>query len=247
MSQPKSAERIQKVLASAGLGSRREIEGWIAAGRISINGKPARPGDRLSAHDKVRLDGRVLKLQPLLPVKTRILAYHKPAGEICSHRDEKGRATVFDSLPRLKHGRWINIGRLDINTSGLLLFTNDGDLAHRLMHPSSEIEREYAVRVFGEVSREALDRMRKGIRLEDGIARFISIRDGGGQGSNHWYHVVLQEGRKHEVRRLWESQGVMVSRLVRIRFGPCVLPKQLRSGQYRELKPDEVKDFIKSI
>ncbi len=241
------AERIQKVLARAGLGSRREIEDWIAAGRISVNGRIARLGDRIAAESKVRLDGRLLDSGLPAAVQTRVLAYHKPAGEICTRRDAKGRPTVFAALPALKHGRWISVGRLDINTSGLLLITNDGELAHTLMHPSAGIEREYAVRVYGEVSREILEKLMSGVSLADGRARFANLADAGGKGANHWYHVVIREGRNRVVRRLWESQGVVVSRLIRVRFGPCRLPARLPPGRFRELGPSEIRRLRQAI
>jgi 23S rRNA pseudouridine2605 synthase len=168
-------------------------------------------------------------------------------GEVCTRKDEKGRPTVFEKLPRIKNGRWIGIGRLDINTSGLLLFTNDGELANKLMHPSGEIEREYAVRVFGEASKETLKKLVDGVELEDGNARFTSIHDGGGKGTNHWYHVTIMEGRNREVRRMWESQGITVSRLIRVRYGPCFLPRDLRPGHYHELGRTEVNQFIKVV
>lgn len=240
-------ERIQKVLAQVGLGSRREIEGWIAAGRITVNGKLAGLGDRITPADKVRLDGELLHAVRAKPVKTRILAYHKPAGEICTRHDGQGRSTVFEALPRIKNGRWIAIGRLDINTSGLLLFTTDGELANRLMHPANEFEREYAARVVGEVSKEILGKLQAGVELEDGLARFDSIQDGGGKGINHWYHVVIREGRNREVRRMWESQGITVSRLIRVRFGPFYLPRDLRPGRYQELSPREVSEFLQAV
>ena len=241
-----SPARIHKVLAQAGIGSRRRIEAWIREGRITVNGKQCQPGDRITLHDKVRLDGELVHLEA--PVgKTRILAYHKPAGEVCTRSDEKGRPTVFAALPALRHGRWITIGRLDLNTTGLLLFTNNGELAHRLMHPAGGIEREYAVRVFGEVRPSALKKLLHGVELEDGRAAFDSIHEAGGQGRNHWYHVVIREGRNREVRRLWESQGIAVSRLMRVRFGPCQLPRSLRPGQYREFTRAEVNEFLAAV
>ena len=233
-------ERIQKVLAQEGIGSRREIETWISAGRIEVNGKLAKLGDRIEASDKISIDGRIIRLNTSSAQKTRVIAYHKPAGEVCSRKDEKGRVTVFDRLPRLKQGRWINVGRLDINTFGLLLFTNEGQLAHRLMHPSSGIDREYAARVLGDVNTEILERLRKGVELDDGPARFTDIVDSGGEGANHWYHVAIMEGRNREVKRLWESQGVKVSRLIRVRFGPITLPRRSRPGTTRELEQTEV-------
>jgi len=236
------SERIQKALARAGYGSRRKIEEWIKAGRISVNGETATPGDRIGANDKVRLDGKPIKKIDFTQQQTsRIIAYYKNAGEICSRDDPQGRPTVFAKLPKLSHGCWISVGRLDLNTTGLLLFTNNGDLANGLMHPSHNIDREYAVRVQGKVRPEQLQALRDGVQLEDGPARFTDIVDSGGEGSNHWYHVVLKEGRNREVRRLWESQNLRVSRLIRVRFGPYVLPRNKRSGQYWELEKADVK------
>ena len=209
-------ERIQKLLARAGYGSRREIERWITAGDIKINGKPAELGQQISVQDKVILRGKALNLQARLRATPKVLAYHKKAGEMCTRQDPEGRPTVFDKLPRLSSGRWVMIGRLDVNTDGLLLFTTDGELANRMMHPSQEIEREYASRILGEVNGEMLQRLTKGVELDDGPARFLRINDAGGEGANHWYHVVLAEGRNREVRRLWESQGVKISRLIRV-------------------------------
>ena len=246
MSADSTSERIQKFLAQAGIASRRQIESWIKDGRITVNGKSAKPGDRITPGDKVRLDGELLHVSAPSD-KTRILAYHKPAGELCTRSDEKGRPTVFAALPPIRNGRWVNIGRLDINTTGLLLFTNDGKLANRLMHPSGEIEREYAVRVFGEVRRETLKKMLEGVELEDGRAAFDSIHEAGGQGRNHWYHVVFREGRNREVKRLWESQGISVSRLIRVRFGPYHLPRTLRPGAYHELTRSEVNEFLNAV
>jgi 23S rRNA pseudouridine2605 synthase len=246
MSTSKPPERIHKYLAQAGIASRRQIESWIKAGRISVNGMPAKPGDRITPEDKVRLDGELLHAHAPSE-KTRILAYHKPAGEVCTRDDEKGRPTVFAALPSLRGGRWVNIGRLDLNTTGLLLFTNDGNLANRLMHPSGGIEREYAVRVFGEVGREVLKKMIEGVELDDGRAAFDSIHEAGGQGRNHWYHVVIREGRNREVRRLWESQGITVSRLTRVRFGPYQLSRALRPGEYHELSKSEVNEFLNAV
>jgi 23S rRNA pseudouridine2605 synthase len=230
------SEKLQKVLARAGFGSRREIEGWISEGRISVNGKVSQLGDRVTEEDVIRLDGHVVSKTRLAHShKCRVLLYHKPVGEVTSRSDQEDRPTVFDNLPNLRNGRWIAVGRLDINTSGLLLFTNDGELANRLMHPSYHIDREYAVRVLGEVSDESLEQLKTGVKLEDGIGRFTSIEDRGGEGANHWYHVILEEGRNREVRRLWESQGVTVSRLTRVRYGPISLPRWLRPGRWEEL------------
>jgi 23S rRNA pseudouridine2605 synthase len=233
------AERLQKVLARAGLGSRRQIEDWIRAGRITVNDRPAELGISVTGRDHIKVDGRPVVLAATAPAP-RTLIYHKPAGELTTRRDEAGRPTVFDSLPRIKLGRWITIGRLDFNTSGLLLVTTDGELAHRLMHPSWEIEREYAVRVLGTVEVPVLHRLLEGVMLDDGMAAFGTIREAGGQGANHWYHVTVREGRNREVRRLWESQGVQVSRLIRVRFGPVSLPAGLRAGRFRDLTPQEL-------
>lgn len=234
------SEKIQKVLANAGLGSRRQIEEWLREGRISVNGQVANLGDRMTTEDRVRVDGQEVRLVKSNTVKTRVILYHKPEGEICSRSDPEGRTTVFDHLPMLRNGRWITVGRLDYNTSGVLLLTNNGELANRLMHPSSEIEREYAVRVQGQVTPEMLSKLKKGVRLEDGHAQFDDIEDAGGEGTNHWYHVLVKEGRNRMVRRLWESQGVVVSRLIRVRFGNITLPRMLRRGKWTELTFDEI-------
>ncbi len=240
MSDTKTPERIQKVLARMGLGSRREIESWIKAGRIKVNGKLAKLGDVITTEDRVQLDKKQIKFPRKTDSRPRVIAYHKPAGEICTRKDTQGRTTVFNNLPRLKGSRWVSIGRLDINTYGLLLFTNDGDLANRLMHPSSNIDREYAVRVVGKVDEDMLKRLQAGVELEDGPAHFSDIVDSGGEGANHWYHVTLMEGRNHEVKRLWETQGITVSRLIRVRFGPILLPRNSRIGTVRELDDKEL-------
>lgn len=234
------SEKLQKVLARAGLGSRRELEDWIKAGRISVNGQPAKLGDRVEANDKIKVDGQPVRLPNPEETRRRVLVYHKPEGEVCTRSDPESRSTVFDRLPVLRGGRWIAIGRLDINTTGLLLFTNDGELAHRLMHPAAQVEREYAVRVLGEVDEAMIQRLRKGVLLEDGEARFNSISDAGGEGANHWYHVTLAEGRNREVRRIWESQGVQVSRLIRVRYGNVLLDRTVRLGTWQELALEEV-------
>jgi 23S rRNA pseudouridine2605 synthase len=234
------AERLQKILANAGLGSRREIEDWIRAGRIVVNDQTATLGVSVSDTDLIRIDGRAVSLARSAAEAPRTLCYHKPAGELTTRKDEEGRPTVFDSLPKIRNARWITIGRLDFNTSGLLLVTTDGELAHRLMHPSWEIEREYAVRVLGKVSDEVLQRLQAGVMLDDGLAAFSSISEAGGTGANHWYHVIVREGRNREVRRLWESQGVQVSRLIRVRYGPVRLPPQLRAGRFRDLEKVEL-------
>lgn len=240
-------ERVQKLLAQGGLGSRREIETWIRTGRIQINGIPARLGDKASVNDQITIDGRRVAPKRLYPASPQVLLYHKPTGEICSRRDPEGRPTVFRSLPRPQQGRWISVGRLDVNTSGLLLLTTEGELAHRLMHPSAQLEREYAVRVFGTVAEAVLKDLQKGVTLEDGAARFERILDAGGEGANHWYHVILREGRKREVRRLWESQGIQVSRLMRIRFGPVTMPRGLRTGHWRLLEPSACKVLMETV
>jgi 23S rRNA pseudouridine2605 synthase len=236
-------EKLQKVLARTGLGSRREMERWIEAGRVVVNGKTAHLGDRVEAHDRLAVDGRVLELAPAQ--EARCILYHKPPAEVCSRNDPEGRRTVFERLPRLKSGRWISIGRLDFNTSGLLLFTTDGDLANALMHPSSNIEREYMVRVMGEVQEDMLQRMLNGVMLEDGIARFTDIQEIGGEGINRWFCVVLMEGRNREVRRLWESQGLTVSRLKRVRYGEVFIPPKVKQGQWMELERAEVKSLYR--
>jgi 23S rRNA pseudouridine2605 synthase len=240
------SEKIHKVLARSGLGSRREIETWIRAGRIRLNDRDAVLGDRIGPQDRVYLDGKQLALKWPGDIPVRVIAYNKPEGVLCSRRDTRGRPTVFEQLPEPEAGRWISIGRLDINTSGLLLLTNNGELANRLMHPSSRVQREYAVRVFGEVDEAKLALLRKGVQLEDGKARFDHIKDRGGQGANHWYHVVLSEGRKREVRRLWEAVGVKVSRLIRIRFGPLKLKKELAKGEWQMLGKNEVEKLCKA-
>jgi len=232
-------EKLQKVLARAGAGSRREMERWIAQGRVSIDGRAARLGDRVRPGQRLRLDGRLLPA-PILTPKPRVLIYHKPEGEVTTRNDPEGRATVFENLPSLKRGRWIAIGRLDLSSSGILLFTTDGELAHRLMHPSTEIEREYAVRVLGAVPADALVRLTEGVTLEDGEARFERVSDAGGTGANHWYHVVIREGRNREVRRMWEAIGARVSRLIRVRYGPIALPRLLRPGQGEYLPRDQM-------
>lgn len=230
--------RLQKVLAEQGLGSRREVETWIEAGRVSVGGKSATLGQRVREGDVIRVDGRILDRHHAS--RTRVLIYHKPPGEVTTRRDPQGRPTVFDGLPNLRTGRWISVGRLDVNTGGLLLFTNDGDLANRLMHPSRQVEREYAVRIFGEVTGAMMSQLLRGVTLDDGEARFDSIQDAGGEGMNHWYHVVLREGRNREVRRMWESQGVRVSRLIRVRYGPVNLPRNVRPGRFEELPRAEL-------
>lgn len=238
-------EKLQKVLARAGYGSRREMEAWIDAGRVTVNGKTARLGDRVQSSDTIFVDGKKLAAADPQAVPQTVVLYNKPEGEICSRKDPEGRPTVYDRLPRLRHARWVAVGRLDINTSGLLLFTTDGELANRLMHPSQQIEREYAVRVRGNVTQEVLDRMHQGVLLEDGMARFTDIRYFAGEGANHWYHVVIMEGRNREVRRLWESQGITVSRLKRVRFANIFIPSTVKVGDYCELSKEDIRGLYK--
>lgn len=231
------SEKLQKVLARAGHGSRRQIESLILAGRISVNGKPATLGDRvdLNVALKIAINGRIIAVKPPAATVCRVLMYYKPEGELCTQRDPEGRPTVFDRLPKLCDARWVAIGRLDVNTCGLLLFTTDGELANRLMHPRQQVEREYAVRIFGQVDKEKIYQLSRGVELEDGPATFNTIRFIGGEGINQWYHVTLTEGRTREVRRLWEAVGVQVSRLIRVRYGNISLPKTLPRGGWREL------------
>lgn len=232
------SEKLQKILARAGLGSRRQIETWISEGRVSINGNQAKLGDRADLNAHILVDDKPIELN--VTELTRVLIYHKPVGEITTRHDPEKRPTVFENLPELENGRWINIGRLDINTSGLLLFTNDGELANQLMHPSYHVEREYAVRVYGQVSNEILSRLQKGVKLEDGIARFTIIRNMEGEGVNQWFRVVVTEGRNRIVRRLWQSQGISISRLIRVRMGSILLPRTLKAGQWQELSNQDV-------
>jgi 23S rRNA pseudouridine2605 synthase len=234
----RQGEKLQKVLARTGLGSRREMERWIEQGRVVVDGRVATLGDRVGTDARITVDGKPIGRAPA--AETRCILYHKPTGEVCSRRDPQGRRTVFERLPKLKSGRWIAIGRLDYNTSGLLLFTTDGELANALMHPSANIEREYLVRVMGEVDEATLQRMIDGVMLEDGVARFTDIQEGGGDGVNRWFYVVIMEGRNREVRRLWESQGLTVSRLKRVRFGEVFIPSRIRQGQWVELEPKEI-------
>lgn len=240
------SEKIQKVLARAGFGSRRELEGWIREGRIKVNQVVATLGDRVEPSDRIQVDGRFVGARRLHETPVRTVACHKDNGTVCSRADPEGRPTVFDRLPKIKDARWVSVGRLDINTTGLLLMTTDGELANRLMHPSQQIEREYMVRVLGKVSETILKNLVKGVLLEDGLAKFNAIIDAGGEGANHWYRVSLHEGRNREVRRLWESQDLTVSRLSRIRFGPIVLQKSLRRGKSQDLSKTELKALYES-
>lgn len=244
---PSEGIRLQKVLAGAGLGSRREIESWIRDGRVRVNGKVAELGCKVLPRDRITVNGRLVSRARLEPQPRRVIAYHKPPGEVVTRSDPENRPTVFDRLPRLAVGRWIAVGRLDVNTSGLLLMTSDGELANRLMHPSGEIERLYAVRILGEAGPEVLQRLHTGVQLDDGMARFERIDDAGGSGANHWYHVVLREGRNREVRRLWEAEGLTVSRLTRIRFGPISLERSLRPGRWTDVSSRQLAELERQV
>ena len=245
------SEKLQKILATAGLGSRRELEKWISAGRVSVNGSVAKLGDRAESSDRILVDGRPVKIYT--DDSPRVLMYSKPEGEVSTTSDPEGRPTVFDRLPRLNRGRWIAIGRLDINTSGLLLFTNHGELANRLMHPSYEVKREYMARIHGEVDEAMIKRLTEGVILEDGLAKFQTVKaqhprgiaEEGGR--NRWFRVILAEGRTREVRRLWESQGVEVNRLKRLSYGPIDLPSIVRSSDFIELDPKQVISLFKAV
>lgn len=239
------SERLQKLIATAGYGSRRWAERLIEQGRIEVNNKTVSIGDKAEITDTVKIDGRKIDLERYREEETKVIILNKQAGVICSNKDEEGRKSVFELLP--KESRWVMVGRLDLNTSGLLLFTNNGDLANKLMHPSSEIDREYATRVLGQVENEDLRQLTDGIELEDGFAKFSRVTVGGGQGANRWYKVVLKEGRKREVRRLWESLGFKVSRLIRIRFGEIRLPDKLKANQHEYLKPRQVKLLLDAV
>lgn len=236
-------QRLQKMLALSGLGSRRDMEAMIEAGRVSINGQVASLGATVNGDEIIRVDGRQVRLQtePQLP---KVLLYHKQEGEIVSADDPKKRDSVFEKLPRVRGAKWVSVGRLDINTSGLLIFTTSGELANRLMHPRYEVEREYAVRVMGQLTEGQMLQLTQGVELEDGLANFDGIQDRGGEGSNHWYQVVLREGRNREVRRLFEAVGLMVSRLMRVRFGPVSLPSRLKRGQLLALQDKEIRQLL---
>lgn len=237
-----SDEKLQKVLARAGIGSRREMERAIEAGQVKVNDKIASLGDRVTSQDKIFVNGQRVVLRSEL-TRRRVILYNKPEGEICSRSDPEGRPTVYDHLPALKGERWISVGRLDFNTSGLLLFTNDGELANKLMHPSSVIDREYLVRIQGEVTDDMRQSLLKGVELDDGVARFTDIVDGAGEGKNRWFYCVVMEGRNREVRRLWESQGVKVSRLKRVRYANIFIPSHVRVGQWTDLTEREIQDL----
>ncbi|MBV8626436.1 MAG: rRNA pseudouridine synthase [Paraburkholderia sp.] len=240
------APKLHKVLAEAGMGSRREMEELIVAGRVSVNGEPAHIGQRIMPTDQVRINGKPVK-RKLQNKPPRVLLYHKPTGEIVSHADPEGRPSVFDKLPPMKTAKWLAVGRLDFNTEGLLMLTTSGDLANRFMHPRYSVEREYAVRVVGELAEGMRQKLLHGVELEDGPANFLRIRDGGGEGTNHWYHVALAEGRNREVRRMFEAAGLMVSRLIRTRHGPISLPKGLKRGRWEELEDNQVRALMASV
>ena len=239
------SERIQKLIANAGYGSRRWVERLIEQGRVSLNNHDVKLGDKAVLNDKVRIDGKLIDLKRYAETETKVLILNKQAGFICSTKDDKGRKSVYDLLP--ENTRWIMVGRLDLNTSGLLLFTNNGELANKLMHPSAQIDREYAVRVLGKVKEEHIKKLTNGVELEDGFAKFHKVTQGGGEGANRWYRVVIREGRKREVRRLWEFLNFKVSRLIRIRFGDIRLPDKLRSNQSEYLKPKQVQALLNSV
>ena len=242
---PSATFKLQKLLAHKGLGSRREMETLIASGEVSVNGKTATLGERAGPGDVIRIGRRVIRVhEEELP---KVLLYHKPEGEIVSRHDPEGRPSVFDKLPHLRSSKWIAIGRLDFNTSGLLIFTNDGTLANRLMHPRFEMEREYAVRILGELSEEQMKLLTSGVQLEDGLAAFTYLADQGGEGANHWYRVILKEGKNREVRRMFEAIGITVSRLMRVRFGPLNLPPRIKRGQWLELDEKETRRLLRLI
>ena len=239
------SERLQKLIANAGYGSRRWAERLIEQGRVTLNNHVVQLGNKAALNDQVRIDGKLIDLKRYAETETKVLILNKQAGFICSTKDIEGRKSVFDLLP--KNSRWIMVGRLDLNTSGLLLFTNNGDLANKLMHPSAQIDREYAVRVLGKVKEEHIMKLINGVELEDGFAKFHNVTQGGGEGANRWYRVVIRDGRKREVRRLWEFLNFKVSRLIRIRFGDIRLPDKLRSNQSEYLKPKQVQALLNSV
>lgn len=245
--QDRPTERIHKIMASAGLGSRRGLESEIKAGAIKLNGKVAKIGATVGVDDTIEYNQQQFRVTETTGSPGQLMIYNKPLGEVCTRHDPEGRRTVFDKLPKPKQGRWVTVGRLDINTTGLLLLTTDGELANALMHPSSEVDREYACRVRGTVDAETLQRLRNGVELEDGPAKFSDIVESGGEGQNHWYHVVILEGRNREVRRLWESQGVTVSRLKRVRYGPVFMPSRVKVGQWEELPPRDIRTLREDV
>jgi 23S rRNA pseudouridine2605 synthase len=244
---PIATERIQKILSRGGMGSRREIERWIEEGRFTVNGVVIKLGYALKAGDRLELNGRTVNWDKFTQQPTQVLIYNKPVGEVVTRNDPEKRPIIFTQLPKLPVGRWIAVGRLDINTSGLLLVTNNGELANRLMHPSTQIEREYAVRILGDVADETLELLKSGVELEDGLAKFDDVQFFDGEGANKWYHVVVSEGRNRLVRRLWESQQLVVSRLMRVRYGPIMLPKRVRAGDVYELNHHELETLMEFV
>lgn len=241
--QDAASQKLQKLLAQSGLGSRRDMEHWIAEGRVTVNGKIATIGARVGPADLVRVGRRIVRW-PAPEQLPRILLYHKPEGEIVSRDDPEGRASVFTALPKLRGAKWLAVGRLDYNTCGLLIFTTSGELANRIMHPRFELEREYAVRLMGQLTAEQIVRLKEGIKLDDGVARCESLTDEGGEGANHWYRIVLKEGRNRIVRRMFEALGMTVSRLMRVRFGIIALPARLKRGQSLELTREETQRVL---
>ena len=250
MNQPKG-EKLQKILARAGFGSRRSVETLISEGLVKVNGRTAKLGDRATLEDKIKVRDKPIKESRLQIQPTEVILYNKPEGRVCTRHDEQGRQTIFQQLPRIHHGRWISIGRLDLNTSGLLILTNNGELANRMMHPSYEMEREYTVRIFGELSAEQLRQVETGVELDDGPARFTKVRKMQGHGEeesiNKWYRVTLKEGRYREVRRIWEAVGVQVSRLHRVRYGEFSLPRNLRKGKTLALTWKQINQLLRSV
>lgn len=250
MNQP-TGEKLQKILARAGFGSRRSVETLIAEGLVKVNGRTAKLGDRATTQDKIKVKDKPIKESRLQLQPTQVILYNKPEGRVCTRKDEQGRQTIFQQLPRIINGRWVSIGRLDLNTSGLLILTNNGELANRMMHPSYEMEREYTVRVFGELTDQQLKQVTKGVQLEDGPARFTKVtkmqKYSDDESINNWYRVTLKEGRYREVRRIWEAVGVQVSRLHRVCYGDFSLPRNLRRGKTQELTWKQVNQLLRSV
>ena len=244
------SDKLQKLLAHAGYGSRREIENWISLGRVTVNGKRAKLGDRASSQDRLLLDGKTVSLRPQHSQQIKVLIYHKPEGQICTRKDPKGRPTIFDDLPVIPNGRWVSVGRLDINTSGLILLTNNGDLANKLMHPSTDVEREYLVRIRGRASDATINTLTgKGVMIDAKMARFerIIAADLAQEGTNHWYRVIIKEGRYREVRRIWDEVGHTVSRLKRIRYGTVKLTRDIKLGQHSKMAPKQLEKLVISV
>ena len=243
----KKKERVQKVLANLGVGSRRSIEELIRQSKITINQKTAELGQLIYGDEVIHINGRRIHIKKKDVFQTRLIIYHKPEGEIVSHSDPKHQLNVFQNLPKIKNGKWISIGRLDINTSGLLLITNDGNLANHMMHPSKQIDREYSVRILGEVTEMIIKNIKAGINLEDGIAHVDEFEHAGGEGANQWYKMILREGKNREIRRIIESQNLQVSRLIRTRYGPIQLPTYLKRGKFKELEKKDIDKIMKSL